>query len=58
MNADQVQQIAAWLAATDIGQLELRGPAGQILVLRHDGGAGAAVAVVDDAAPERRDRHR
>ena len=47
MNADQIQQIAAWLATTDIGWLELRGP-GETLVLRHD---GAAVAVVDDAAP-------
>jgi acetyl-CoA carboxylase biotin carboxyl carrier protein len=47
MNADQTQQIAAWLAATDIGWLELHGH-GQSLVLRHD---GAAVDVVHDAAP-------
>jgi len=46
MNADQIQQLAAWLAATDIGLLELRGQ-GQNLVLRHN---GAAVDVVDDAA--------
>ncbi len=46
MDTDQIQQIAAWLAATDIGQLELQGP-GQILLLRHD---GATVAVVDSAA--------
>jgi len=36
MRADQIQQIAAWLAATDIGLLELRGP-GQTLRLRHQG---------------------
>lgn len=47
MNADQIQQIAAWLAATDIGQLELCGP-GQSLVLRNDGAAGV---VVDTTAP-------
>lgn len=47
MDAEQIRQIATWLAATDIGQLELRGP-GHTLSLRHD---GAAVTVVDDAAP-------
>jgi acetyl-CoA carboxylase biotin carboxyl carrier protein len=49
MQADQVQQIARWLAATDIGLLELRGP-GHTLVLRHD---GAAVELIeqDDGAP-------
>lgn len=43
MRADQIAQIAAWLAATDIGLLELRGP-GQALRLRHD---GARVEVLD-----------
>lgn len=43
MNADQIQQIAVWLAATDIGLLELRGP-GLSLALRQDAGA---VTVVD-----------
>jgi len=43
LHAAQIEQIAAWLAATDIGLLELRGP-GQMLLLRHD---GAGVEVVD-----------
>jgi acetyl-CoA carboxylase biotin carboxyl carrier protein len=49
MGAEQIRQIAAWLAATDIGLLELRGPT-RTLLLRHD---GAAVDVVesDGAAP-------
>lgn len=48
MQADQIQQIARWLVATDIGLLELRGP-GHALLLRHD---GAAVDIVqqDDGA--------
>jgi acetyl-CoA carboxylase biotin carboxyl carrier protein len=49
MQADQIQQIARWLAATDIGLLELRGP-GHTLVLRND---GAAVELIEqeDGAP-------
>ena len=47
MHADQIQQIAAWLAAADIGLLELRGP-GQTLLLRHDG-AGVDVIETDGA---------
>lgn len=47
MRADQIQQIAACLAATDIGLLELRGP-GLVLRLRHDG-AGVEVVEIDDA---------
>ena len=47
MNADQIQQIAAWLSATDIGRLELTGP-GQTLVLGHD---GDAVTVAGQATP-------
>jgi acetyl-CoA carboxylase biotin carboxyl carrier protein len=38
MQADQIEQIARWLAATDIALLELNGP-GHTLVLRHDGAA-------------------
>lgn len=47
MHIEQVQQLSAWLAATDIGLLELRGPEGH-LCLRND---GARVEVVQDAAP-------
>jgi acetyl-CoA carboxylase biotin carboxyl carrier protein len=49
MQADQIQQIARWLAATDIALLELHGP-GHTLVLRHD---GAAVELIEqeDGAP-------
>jgi len=49
MFADQIRQIAAWLAATDIGLLELRGP-GQALLMRHDGDA-VDVVESDDTAP-------
>ena len=38
MNTDEIEQLSAWLAATDIGVLELRGPGTQ-LRLRNDGGA-------------------
>ncbi len=38
MNIDQIRQVSEWLAATDIGVLELRGPDTQ-LRLRNDGGA-------------------
>ena len=41
------QQLSAWLAATDIAVLELRGPDGHIR-LRHD---GARVESIEDAAP-------
>lgn len=44
MNANQIRQIGEWLAASDIGLLELRGP-GQTLRLRHD---GAGVDVVEN----------
>lgn len=51
MRPDQIQQIAAWLAATDIGLLELRGP-GLMLQLRHDR-AGVEIVESDDAiAPD------
>jgi len=49
MRADQLQQIAQWLAATDIELLELRGPE-QSLRLRNDGGAVDA-AIPGGAAP-------
>lgn len=48
MRAEQIQQIAAWLAATDIGLLELSGP-GQTLRLRHPG-SGIAILESEDAA--------
>lgn len=49
MSAEQIGQIAAWLAATDIELLELRGP-GQTLRMRH---RGSSIDIVesDDAAP-------
>lgn len=47
MTIDHLQQLSAWLAATDIAMLELRGPSGHIR-LRHD---GARVELVEDAAP-------
>jgi acetyl-CoA carboxylase biotin carboxyl carrier protein len=49
MHADQIEQIAAWLAATDIGLLELRGP-GQSLRLRHQG-LSIDIVETDDTAP-------
>ena len=49
MRADHIQQIAAWLAATDIGLLELRGP-DTSLRLRNDGGA-VEVLATDGATP-------
>ena len=51
MRADLIQQIAAWLAATDIGLLELRGP-GQTLRLRHQGSAIDIVETDDAALPD------
>ena len=36
-NIDRVQQLSDWLAATDIGRLELRGP-GQSICLQREGG--------------------
>ena len=47
MHIDHLQQLSAWLAATDISMLELRGPDGHIR-LRHD---GAHVELIEDAAP-------
>jgi acetyl-CoA carboxylase biotin carboxyl carrier protein len=47
MHIDQLQQLSEWLAATDIGLLELRGPGGHIR-LRHD---GARIEAVEDATP-------
>jgi acetyl-CoA carboxylase biotin carboxyl carrier protein len=47
MNIDHLQQLSAWLAATDIALLELRGPGGHIR-LRHD---GASVELVEDLPP-------
>ena len=48
MRTDELQQLSAWLAATDIRLLELSGP-GVHLRLQHD---GAGVEVVDDAPAE------
>lgn len=45
MQIERVQQLSAWLAATDIGLLELRGPEG-CLRLHNDGGR---VEVLPDA---------
>jgi len=47
MQTDQLKQLSAWLAATDIAVLELRGP-GEHIRLRHD---GARVEAIDDEAP-------
>ena len=47
MHIDELAQLSAWLAATDITWLELRGPAGQVR-LRND---GTRVVRVDDDAP-------
>jgi acetyl-CoA carboxylase biotin carboxyl carrier protein len=48
MSTDLVQQLATWLAATDIGLLELNGPSLR-LRLRHDG-PDVEVASDDDPA--------
>ncbi|NRF67704.1 acetyl-CoA carboxylase [Aquincola sp. S2] len=48
MRPDQIQQIAGWLAATDIALLELRGP-GHTLLLRHDGAAVERITPGDEA---------
>jgi acetyl-CoA carboxylase biotin carboxyl carrier protein len=45
MHIDLSQQLSAWLAATDIAVLELRGPDSHIR-LRHDG-----ACVIEDATP-------
>ena len=45
---DHVDQLCAWLAATDIGLLELKGPAGT-LRLRHDG-SSVEVEMIEAAA--------
>lgn len=50
MRADQIRQIAARLAATDISLLELRGP-GQTLLLRRQGSAVDIVETDDAAQP-------
>jgi acetyl-CoA carboxylase biotin carboxyl carrier protein len=44
---DHVDELCAWLAATDIGLLELKGPTGS-LRLRHD---GASVTIEDVDEP-------
>jgi acetyl-CoA carboxylase biotin carboxyl carrier protein len=45
---DRVDELCAWLAATDIGLLELKGPAGTLRLL-HD---GSSVIVQDVDGPE------
>ena len=50
-NTDRVQQLADWLAATDIGRLELRGP-GQAIRLQRDG-AGIVVTLGAPEHPQR-----
>ena len=47
-NIERVRQLADWLAATDIGRLELRGPGESICLQRENG----RIAVVDDAPDE------
>jgi acetyl-CoA carboxylase biotin carboxyl carrier protein len=49
MQADQIERIARWLAATDIALLELRGP-GHALVLRHEGAAVELIEQEDGAS--------
>ena len=39
MNRDSIQQLCAWLAGTDIGLLELRGPDTQLRLRNDAGGA-------------------
>jgi len=46
-NIDRVPQLSEWLATTDIGRLELRGP-GQSICLRREG--GRIVVAQDEAA--------
>ena len=50
MHADDIRRIAAWLAATDIGLLELRGP-GTALRRRQDGGDVAVEEITEAAQP-------
>lgn len=49
MSPEDSGRIAAWLAATDIGLLELRGP-GTALRLRHEGGGVTVDAIETEAA--------
>lgn len=53
MQIESIEQLSAWLAATDIGLLELRGP-GTLLRLRNDNGTVAIEPEADaeSAAPE------
>jgi acetyl-CoA carboxylase biotin carboxyl carrier protein len=45
-----IERLAAWLAATDIGALELRSPAGAIRLERRDNSFGVSQPVQFDAA--------
>jgi acetyl-CoA carboxylase biotin carboxyl carrier protein len=54
MRIEELQELSAWLAATDIALLELRGPDGHVR-LRHD---GARVQVVEDDVPARQEAQR
>ena len=42
--ADELQQLAAWLAATDIGMLELREPGGAVRLRRNGGERSSEIA--------------
>jgi acetyl-CoA carboxylase biotin carboxyl carrier protein len=50
MHADDIRRVAAWLAATDIGVLELRGP-GTALRLRQRGAEVAVDEIEAESAP-------
>ena len=49
--AEQLQQMAAWLAGTDIGLLELRTPEGTVRLGRN-GGAGGEIAQLPEPPPD------
>jgi acetyl-CoA carboxylase biotin carboxyl carrier protein len=46
-----IDEISTWLAATDIAELELRGPAGYLLLRRDLGGAVTHIAEPPQADP-------
>jgi len=51
MQIEHVRQLSDWLAGTDIGLLELRGPADLLLRLRRDGGDAETVVHEATTAP-------
>jgi biotin carboxyl carrier protein len=51
--AEQVGRFAAWLAGTDIAELEFRTPRGEVFLIRRDvAAAGSTAPEIDEPASE------